>query len=76
MDFKCVDIQKGGARRMRDINVWYKELEKDLFGFYTLEPSTKKKDASFWRKRDKSKQQNIMLRGKALLDYRKSITEE
>jgi hypothetical protein len=76
MDFKCIDIQKGGARRMRDINVWYKELEKDLFGFYTLEPSTKKKDASFWRKRDKSKQQNIMLRGKALLDYRKSITEE
>ena len=76
MDFKCVDIQKGGARRMRDINVWYKELDKDLFGFDVLVPSTKKKDSSFWRKREEKKQQNIMLRGKALLDYRKLITEE
>ena len=76
MDFKCIDIQQGGVRRMRDINVWYKELEKDMFGFESLEPSKKEKDASIWRKRKKDKSQNSMLRGKALLDYRKSIVEE
>ena len=76
MDFRCIDIQQGGVRRMRDINVWYKELEKDMFGFESLEPSKKEKDASIWRKRKKDKTQNSMLRGKALLDYRKSIVEE
>jgi len=76
MGFKCIAIQEGGVRRMRDINVWYKELEKDLFGFSSLEPSTKEKDASIWRKRKKDKKQNRMLRGKALLNYRKTIIEE
>ena len=76
MDFKCIDIQQGGVRRMRDINVWYKELEKDMFGFDSLVPSKKEKDASVWRKRNKDKSQNSMLRGKALLDYRRSIVEE
>ena len=55
---------------------WYKELEKDMFGFDSLEPSKKEKDASVWRKRNKDKSQNSMLRGKALLDYRRSIVEE
>ena len=51
MGFKCVDIQAGGVRRMRDINVWFKQTNSDLFGdppSIVLEPSTKKKDASFW----------------------------
>ena len=61
---------------MRDINVWQKLLSKDLFGFEEIEPSKKKKDASIWAKRDKTKKQNSMLRGKALLDYRKKILEE
>ena len=47
-----------------------------MFGFESLEPSKKEKDASIWRKRKKDKTQNSMLRGKALLDYRKSIVEE
>ena len=79
MGFKCVDIQAGGVRRMRDINVWFKQTKADLFGdqpSIVLEPSTKKKDASFWAKRNKDKSQNSMLRGKALLQYRKQILEE
>ena len=76
MGYKCVQITPGGIRRMRDINVWQKLLSKDLFGFEEIQPSKKKKDASIWAKRDKTKKQNSMLRGKALLDYRKKILEE
>jgi len=79
MGFSCIDIQQGGIRRMRDINVWFKQLVPDLFGdkpLIEVEPSNKKKDASIWAKRSKDKKQNSMLRGKALLDYRKSILEE
>lgn len=76
MGYDCVQISPGGVRRMRDINVWQKLLGDDLFGFESIAPSTKKKDASIWAKRDKSKKQNSMLRGKALIDYRKMIVEE
>ena len=76
MGFKCVAITEGGIRRMRDINTWFKELNVGLFPFDSLEPSDKKKDASIWAKRKKDKKQNSMLRGKALLDYRKTILEE
>ena len=77
MDFKCIDIQKGGVRRMRDINVWHKVLREDMFGYLNLEPSQKKKDSSVWRKNYKKYGlQNSMLRGKALLDYRKKIEDE
>ena len=80
MGFKCVSIQAGGVRRMRDINVWYKQITPDMFGeevpaSSVLKPSTKKKDSSFWRKRDKDKSQNPMLRGKALLRYREEILD-
>ena len=61
---------------MRDINTWFKELNPDLFSFDVLEPSSKKKDASIWAKRKKDKKQNSMLRGKALLEYRRTILEE
>jgi hypothetical protein len=61
---------------MRDINVWQKLLSRDLFGFEAIQPSDKKKDSSIWAKRDKNKKQNSMLRGKALLEYRRQILEE
>jgi|TARA_R110002012_G_C11396218_1_gene585173 hypothetical protein len=82
MDYKCIDIQEGGIRRMRDINVWKKniEAEKQIEMFKTqekqIEPSTKKRDSSFYRKRKKGKKSNMMLRGKALLQYKKEILEE
>lgn len=81
MGFKCIDIQEGGVRRMRDINVWFKQITADMFGdtvdeSMIMQPSTKKKDSSFWRKRNKNKSQNRMLRGDALLQYRKEILEQ
>ena len=76
MGFECISITAGGIRRMRDINTWFKELNPDLFSFDVLEPSSKKKDASIWAKRKKDKKQNSMLRGKALLEYRRTILEE
>lgn len=75
MGFNCVDIQLGGVRRMRDINVWYKPISEGLFSVPHKEPSTKQKDASIWAKR-KNKSQSSMLRGKALLDYRNAIVSE
>ena len=75
MGFSCIDIQHGGVRRMRDINVWYKSISEGLFSVDHIEPSTKKKDASIWTKR-KNKSQSSMLRGKALLDYRNAILSE
>ena len=64
---------------MRDINVWYKQITEDLFGdkpSVVLEPSTKKKDMSVWRKKKKGTSQNKMLRGKALLQYRQKILDQ
>lgn len=75
MGFSCIDIRPGGVRRMRDINVWYKPVTEGLFDVNHIEPSAKKKDASIWAKR-KNKSQSIMLRGKALLDYRNAIVSE
>ena len=76
MGYECVAITQGGARRMRDINVWQKLLSHDLFGFESITPSTKKKSAKLWGKRDKSVKQNSMLRGRALLDYRNLLENE
>jgi len=76
MGYECVAITKGGARRMRDINVWQKLLSHDLFGFESITPSNKKKSAKLWGKRNKSVKQSTMLRGKALLDYRNLLENE
>jgi hypothetical protein len=81
MGFKCIDIQPGGIRRMRDINVWFKQITEDMFGdeidnSLAIEPSTKKKDSSYWRKRGENKSQSSMLRGDALLKYREEILKE
>ena len=76
MGYSCVSIQKGGVRRMRDINVWNKQIGADLFGFDAIKPSNKKKSAKVWSKRNKSITQNSMLRGKALLDYRNLLENE
>ena len=75
MGFVCVNVTAGGVRRMRDINAWVKELKPSLFPLQPVEPSNKAKDASFWRKRGKNSQSN-MLRGKALIDYRNRVLAE
>jgi hypothetical protein len=78
MGFMCVKIQPGGVRRMRDINVWVKQIGLSLFGYDSIDPSTKEKDCSIWRKgRAKTidTPNRTMLRGQSLLDYREKIID-
>lgn len=74
MGFHCEAIRPGGVRRMRDINCWRLNLQAPLFTT-KIDPSSKQQDASFWRKRDVSLPSQF-LRGKDLVNYRKSITGE
>ena len=71
MGFTCEGITQGGVRRMRDINHWVLNIQPQLF-FFGTEPSNKKKDASFWRKRGDISG-NSAHRGKALKEYRTKI---
>jgi hypothetical protein len=78
MGYKCVDIKPGGAFRMRDINIWFKEIIPDLFPYPSITPSSKKQDRSIWRKsysKSDHVRQSIMLRGKALLRYREELIQ-
>ena len=77
MGFSCERVTQGGARRMRDINHWFYQLQPTLFAMATTLPSQKKKDASLWAKAKKQGfASNRFLRGQALQDYRKKIEEE
>jgi len=74
MGFYCEAVTMGGVRRMRDINNWRYDLQSPLF-VSTTEPSAKKKDQSFWRKR-KSSAKSSFMRGKSLLQYREKVMAE
>jgi len=71
MGFHCEAIKAGGVRRMRDINCWRRDLSPQMFDA-AVDPSERKQDASHWRRRTVSLD-NQFLRGKALDDYRKQI---
>ena len=73
MGFFCEGITKGGVRRMRDINCWRLDIHQQLFTD-PLEPSTKKQDASLWRKHKDGKKSQFM-RGADIKQYRESIEE-
>lgn len=70
MGFYCEAVTNGGVRRMRDINCWRNDLQESLF-ITEIDPSSKKKDSSIWRK-GKGKGDR-MARGKAKDEYRKSV---
>jgi len=74
MGFVCEAVTQGGVRRMRDINHWVLNIQPQLF-FFETEPSDKKKDASFWRKRG-DLSGNSAHRGKALKQYREQIIKK
>jgi N-acetylglutamate synthase-like GNAT family acetyltransferase len=74
MGFVCEAVTQGGVRRMRDINHWVLNIQPQLF-FFETEPSDKKKDASFWRKRG-DLSGNSAHRGKALKQYRDQIIKK
>lgn len=71
MGFYCQGVTAGGVRRMRDINNWRYDLQPQLF-VSTADPSTKKKDASLWRK-NRDKKISSFARGKQLLQHRAMI---
>lgn len=73
MGYNCIDIQQGGIRRMRKINVWRKQLIPELFSDLQLTPAVGKADASAWRQRDKNASTSQFARGKKLKQYREEI---
>ena len=76
MGFHCIAIGKGGARRMRDINVWCNRLAPGLWdiGNEAIKPSSRKKDARQWaRARRQGASSSRFLRGGNMLEYRREI---
>lgn len=73
MGYSCIDIQDGGIRRMRKINVWRKQLSSELFSDIHIEPAVGKADASVWRKNKQTGIVTQFVRGKAMRDYRAKL---
>lgn len=76
MGYNCIDIQDGGIRRMRKINVWRKQLQPLLFDEVVLEPAVGKTSAAYW---SKNKQTGIISqfhRGNSLKQYRSILMTE
>ena len=76
LGYHVVDIQQGGARRQRKINVWRKPLALELFSDAVLEPATGKTSSTLWRKNKQTGIVNQFSRGKKLKDYQQIITKE
>lgn len=73
MGFYCQSVAPGGVRRMRDINSWRRDLSPALF-VTNMDPSSKKQDASIWRK-GKGEKKSQFMRGSAMQQYRKLVIE-
>lgn len=73
LGYTCIAIQDGGIRRMRKINVWRKQLQREMFADQIMEPATGKTDASVWRKNKQTGIVTQFVRGKAMRDYRAQI---
>ena len=71
--YRCVDVQDGGIRRMRKINVWRKQLMPMLFEDIAVEPAVGKVDASVWRKNKQTGLVTQFARGKSMKDYRAKV---
>ena len=74
MGYKCIDVQDGGIRRMRKINVWRKSLRDELFVTdASVDPAVGKTDASVWRRNKNTGIVTQFIRGKRMRDYRALI---
>jgi len=73
LGYKCVDIQPGGVRRMRQINVWRKPLSMQLFEDIYMEPAVGKTDASLWQKNKTTGVVTQFIRGKGMREYRAKL---
>jgi GNAT superfamily N-acetyltransferase len=74
LGYQCVDVQQGGVRRMRKINVWEKLIGPELFLLESVAPSSGVVDASMWRRNKKTGVVNQFARGKKMHEYRRMIT--
>lgn len=70
LGYKCVNIQDGGVRRMRKINIWRKPLQPQLFEDLYMEPAIGKTDASLWRRNKDTGIVTQFIRGKGMREYR------
>jgi len=70
MGYNVVAHHLGGARRMRTINVWRKQLTPELFQTQFLDAAEGKTSSAIWRKNKTTGIVTGFMRGKALKDYR------
>jgi len=76
LGYRCVNIQPGGVRRMRQINVWRKPLGPQLFEDVHIEPAVGKADASIWRRQKETGVVTQFVRGKGMREYRANLVEK
>jgi hypothetical protein len=70
LGYSVIGIVDGGARRMRKINVWRKQLSPELFAAEFIEPAKGKMDATLWRRHKQTGMVTQFVRGKAMAQYR------
>lgn len=70
LGYNCVNIEDGGIRRSRKINVWRKQLMPELFEDVHLDPSTEKTDSNIWRKHKHLGIVSRFNRRKSIKEYR------
>jgi hypothetical protein len=73
LGYSCVNVQAGGVRRMRQINVWRKPLSAQLFEDVHVEPAEGKTNATLWRKNKTTGVVTQFIRGKGMREYRAAL---
>ena len=73
LNYQCIGIVNGGARRMRKINIWRKYLQTPLIQPQLFIPAEGQTDATLWRKNKSGNKVSQFQRGKKLQDYRAII---
>lgn len=73
LGYRCVAVVPGGARRMRKINVWRRQITPELFSTECVEPSRGKVDGAAWRRHNQTGIVTKFARGNELSDYRAMI---
>lgn len=70
LGYVCVAHAEGGARRMRTINVFRKQLRPDLLETIAIEPAVGKTSATRWSRHKQTGLVTQFHRGKRMRDYR------
>lgn len=73
LGYSCTGTVDGGARRMRRINIWRKQIHPGLFALEHQEPERGRKSASLWTKHRGTGLITQFTRGAALRDFRASV---